>query len=392
MDGPLAFTNARLLSFDGIFATSLRIERERIAAIDAPPRKRDLVFDLGGSLILPGLINAHDHLELNHFGPLKFREVYANASEWIEDSQPRLRTELRYLKLQAYPLADRMWIGGIKNLLAGTTTVSHHNALYRELRRNFPVRVVEHYGWTHSLSLSRADIPPSYRRTPKDWPWLIHLAEGTDERAGRELAELDALGALGANTVVVHGVGLSDADRAQLIERGAGLIWCPASNLFLLGRAADVRTLAAVGRVALGSDSRLTGGRDLLDELRIAAAAGQAGPSEMFRMVSADAARLLRLKDRGELRVGALADLVIFPPLLSDGDVFARLLDLDRSAVRLVVIGGEPRCGDETMAEVFKATDTAVEAVRVDGEPKLLARWIAQRLRRSQIAEEGLEV
>ncbi|MBI3763337.1 MAG: amidohydrolase family protein [Chloroflexi bacterium] len=390
--GRLTFTNARLLGPDGVFASSLRIERGRIAAIDAPLHKRDFVFDLGGALVLPGLINAHDHLELNHFGKLKFREVHANASEWIEDCHPRLRSEAHYLRLQAYPLADRLWIGGIKNLLAGATTVCHHNGLHRELHQHFPVRVVERYGWTHSLYLSRAAVAPSYRRTPKDWPWIIHAAEGTDERAERELTELDALGALGQNTVIVHGVGLGEADRANLIERGGTLVWCPASNLFLLGRTADVRGLASAGRVALGTDSRLTGGRDLLDELRVATATGQASPRDLFRMVTIDAARLLRLKDRGELRAGAPADLVILPPLASDGDVFASLTGLERSDLRLVMIGGEPRVGDAALADIFEASGTPAEGAQLDGRRKLLARWIARRLRISRIAEPGLDL
>ena len=56
------------------------------------------------------------------------------------------------------------------------------------------------------------------------------------------------------------------------------------------------------------------------------------------------------------------------------------------------MIGGEPRVGDESMAEVFSATGTAAERVRLDRKPKLMARWIVRRMRHSQIAEEGLEL
>ena len=38
----------------------------RVQAIGEPPRRGDTVVDVEGAFILPGLINAHDHLELNH--------------------------------------------------------------------------------------------------------------------------------------------------------------------------------------------------------------------------------------------------------------------------------------------------------------------------------------
>ena len=47
-----------------------------------------------------------------------------------------------------------MW-GGLKNLLSGVTTVAHHNAFSGAVfTPDFPVRVVERYGWAHSLAFS----------------------------------------------------------------------------------------------------------------------------------------------------------------------------------------------------------------------------------------------
>ncbi len=145
-----------------------------------------LTVDLSGYTIFPGLINAHDHLELNHYPRTKYRERYDNASEWSRDMNAHLNFS-PFKELRAYPLEDRCFIGGLKNLLCGATTVAHHNPPHKCLfRKDFPVRVLKRYGWAHSLYLSSdEEIVASYRSTPPDVPWFIHLAEGTDSDARR---------------------------------------------------------------------------------------------------------------------------------------------------------------------------------------------------------------
>ena len=101
--------------------------------------------------------------------------------------------------------------------------------------------------------------------------------------------------------MLIHGVGLSEADRARAIQAGAGLVWCPSTNFFLLGQTAEVRAFAEAGKLALGTDSKLTADGDMLDELRCAAATGQLSPQQLFRAVTTDAAKLLRLRNAGTL-------------------------------------------------------------------------------------------
>ena len=64
------FVNAELWGSD---ARSLRIETARISALGAPPASEDGVLDLGGDRIFPGLVNAHDHLQLNGLPRLIYR-------------------------------------------------------------------------------------------------------------------------------------------------------------------------------------------------------------------------------------------------------------------------------------------------------------------------------
>src|SRR5215472_4585608 len=148
-------------------------------------------MNLSGLLLLPGLINAHDHLEFNLF-PRLGRGPYANATDWAEDiyhpDAPPVRDHLRI------PKRVRLFWGGIKNLLAGVTTVLHHNPYEPEIfEEDFPVRVVRHFGWAHSLRFS-PDLRACYAATPPGAPFLIHACEGTDASASREIYELDAAG------------------------------------------------------------------------------------------------------------------------------------------------------------------------------------------------------
>jgi cytosine/adenosine deaminase-related metal-dependent hydrolase len=397
---PICLTHAQVIAEGGV-AHSLRFAR-RILAIDAPPQRGDFTLDLAGAFVLPGLINAHDHLELNHYGRIKYREVYHNASEWIEDIQPRLATEPLFLRGQAIPLAERLFIGALKNLLAGVTTVAHHNALYRELKFGFPIRVVRRYGWAHSFYLEEVRpaakgkitqaISKRYRSTPSSVPFMLHLAEGTDAAAATELRELEARGCLGRNTVLIHGVGLSCADWRLLAQHGVGLVWCPASNLFLLGKSLAVRklmeTLPEVALcLSLGTDSRLTGSRDLLAEMRLAAES-QVTSSEILAMVTINAARLLRLPATGRIARGLAADLLILPPLAETAS--QALVTAERKEVWLTMIGGRPVYGAPEAAGLFSARRVGARPVYVDGKLKLMDSALVQRLEHSPLGEPGV--
>src|SRR5688572_31510016 len=171
--------------------------------------------------------------------------------------------------------------------------------MHPTLRRRFPVRVVNQFGYSHSLHIDGWAVCASHRRTPPEWPWMIHAAEGCDQAAADELDTLDRLGCLTPNTVLIHGVGFCRTATDRVIGAGAGLVWCPSSNDFLFKRTADVRAFDDADRLALGSDSRLSGEGDLLDELKAAHATRQLSAEGLARTVTSGAARLLRLRSVG---------------------------------------------------------------------------------------------
>lgn len=360
---PLIIRNARV--WDG--STPVRRELYTTDRVLAQPANGAAVIDLDGYAIFPGLINPHDHLELNHFPRTKFRDTYNNAHQWGDDVSKCLNDE-PFKSLRAYPLWDRVFIGGLKNLLCGATTVVHHNPPHKELfRTDFPVRVLRRYGWAHSLHFSSNDeIVRAYRRTPPDVPFFIHLAEGTDEIAAGEYRRLKALGCVGSNTVLIHGVGLTDEDIADAAPRVRGLVICPTTNRYLLGATAKAMAwVRAGGRVAIGSDSRLTADGDLLDEMT--------GVEYDGRHTS----RLIGWHTVGNLAPNAHADWIVFER------------HTHGYTLHLVVRGGVPQIGDPDLMLQFPYESIPAT---LDGVPKRIHIDLARQIVRCAIPERRLEI
>jgi cytosine/adenosine deaminase-related metal-dependent hydrolase len=247
-------------------------------------------LDLSGHVVLPGLINAHDHLEFNLF-PRLGRGAYANAGEWARAIHHPSRSPVReHLRV---PMHVRLWWGALKNLVSGVTTVCHHNPYHPDVfTSEFPVRVVRRFAWAHSLEFE-PDPARRYRGSSTDVPFLIHCAEGTDAAARGEVAALDALGTLSDRTAIVHGVGVNSRSLELLRQRGAALIWCPTSNLNLFGRTVSRTVLRSGIPLALATDSALSAHADLLDELAVARRFLPA--SRLLELVTAQPARILQL-------------------------------------------------------------------------------------------------
>jgi cytosine/adenosine deaminase-related metal-dependent hydrolase len=379
----VAFINADMRT-DG--PATLRIQGGRILERTDRPVSGDLVVDLEGDRLLPGLINAHDHLQLNGFPAPGYGRRYRNAGEWIADLNARIGVRSDFVASRAVPRNQRLQQGAVKNLLSGVTTVAHHDPLYPELvSETWPTPVLEQYGWSHSLGIDGDErVQRSYRDTSPSLPWIIHAAEGIDAAASTEFDQLEALGCMGPNTVVVHGVALDEGRLERLVAAGAALIWCPTSNLRLFGATADVARLIKPGRVALGTDSRLTGGRDLLDELRMAAQAAALDDESLESLVTDMAARVLRLSDRGVLSAGARADMLVLPAATP-------LSMASRKDVRLVMSGGDMRYGDRNYAELLMPESLRID-VRVDDRMKVMDCRVAALLAAGIVAETGVEL
>jgi hypothetical protein len=366
---------------------SIEITGDRITRIfNLPPALHDRApepadIDLSGFLILPGFVNAHDHLQFALF-PRMGNPPYRNYIDWGDDIH-RSFPEI-IAKHHAIPKVVRLWWGGIRNLLCGVTTVCHHDPLWPELQReDFPVRVVRDYGWGHSLALG-GDLCHARAVTPAGRPFIVHACEGTDERAREELWGLERLGVLDDSTVLVHGLALDREGVSLLRERRASLIVCPSSNEFLYGKLPDASLLSRIEKVALGNDSPLTAEGDLLDEVRFAMRFLAISPSAAFKIVTQAPASLLRLEDaEGSIRESGLSDLVAIRD--SGQDPADMMQTLSMTDIEFVMMRGRVMLASESVLKrLSSSTKQGLEPLSIDGTIRWLRAPVTALLRKSE--------
>ena len=359
----------------------IQISEGRVTSVWSEPRLQAAncagldSLDLDGYLLLPGLINAHDHLEFGLY-PNLGRGPYLNAAQWAEDIQ---RNEKATIALhQSVPRAVRLWWGAIRNLLDGVTTVCHHNSIHPELlAHDFPVRVVTNSGWAHSLSMD-PQVQAKFAATPSESPFVLHACEGVDEASSAEILELDQLGVLGDRTVLVHGLALG-SDGVRLVNRRrAAVVWCPSSNGFLFGRTHGKEQAGAIDRLLLGSDSPLTAAGSLLDEVRFAHKEVGIARGELYRMLFEKAPAVFRLAGgEGRIRPDAPADFVAVRDRgTSPAEAVA---DLRSSDVELVIVNGQVNLASE---EIFRRLPATAQRGLRPLEVESQLRWIRAPLGR----------
>jgi 5-methylthioadenosine/S-adenosylhomocysteine deaminase len=208
--------------------------------------------------------------------------------------------------------------------------------------------------------------------------WHIHVAEGgyEGERTLREhgatpIRHLDRLGVLGPRMIGVHCVWLDDEEIALMGARGAGLAYCPASNMFLGDGITRLPELLRAGvRVGLGTDGGCTNNRlSVFDEMRTCSLLQRVrlldgavlGAETAFALGTRSGAALLGL-EAGTIAAGQLADLVT--------------IDLDHLSL-------QPR-HDLLKSIVYAMSPAAVRDVWVHG------RRVVEQGRLTTISEEDL--
>jgi cytosine/adenosine deaminase-related metal-dependent hydrolase len=354
------------ISGDPIENGWVRIERGRIAAIGRG-QPSGTVRDLGDAIILPGLVNAHTHLEFSDLDrPLP---AGGGLPAWIERVVAMRRSRVASGTDEAARLAAAIASGLKQSSAAGVTaigeiaTAAHPVAaaggplvrVFREtlglssvaihaarssLRRDLDrmsaegtcIGISPHAPYSVAESLGREVVGEAVRRR---LPVMMHLAESRDEAellatgGGAFRTLLEQLGAWQAESpprllpvadwitllakaprgVVVHGTFLPE-DQAALSRLARHrdrlcVVVCPRTTLALSGRLPPVEAFRAAGiRVAIGTDSRASNpDLSVLAECRALVEGGGVSPGEALAMATQHGAWALGF----ERRCGMLA-------------------------------------------------------------------------------------
>jgi cytosine/adenosine deaminase-related metal-dependent hydrolase/ubiquinone/menaquinone biosynthesis C-methylase UbiE len=361
-------TGARCaLGAEAATSASVSIVGKYIHSIRGGRSGNDL--DLTGYLLLPGLINAHDHLEFGLF-PNLGNGPYQNAAQWAWDIHS---TEAAVIaRHRKVPRPVRLWWGAMRNLLCGVTTVCHHNPVTAELvDPAFPIRVTSDFAWAHSLYLE-PQLAGKFAECQADLPFIVHAGEGVDEASAEEIFALDRMRALDQRTVLVHGLACTPEAVSLINQRAAALILCPTSNGFLFHRAPTLAFIRSLDNVALGSDSPLTAAGDLLNEVRFAHKHIGLDPNSVYAMVTNRAADVLRLR-QGEGRIwpGSVADVIAVRDLgLSPAETLAQLT---MAQIELVIVAGRVQLAGQSLLDRLPlALRQGLQLLEVDGQ----RRWV----------------
>ncbi len=320
------------------------------------------VTDLGESILLPGFVNAHCHLDYTHLAgrlappkafPDWIKSILAAKSEW------------------SYSDYASSWLNGARQLVeSGTTTVANIESmpeLLHDCRSATPLRVFSFLEMTGVRSgrdpasilhdaLRRASSLPAgrggfglsphapystspallqmtgevarsegwrttvhvaesqaefdmfmYRRGPM-YEWLEHQRSMADCGLGSPVQHVERCGLLGPGHIAVHVNYLWHGDAGRLARAGAHVAHCPSSHAYFGHRHFPAEELTSAGvNVALGTDSlastRVVRGRlptlSMLDELRELMAVDAAmRPERALEWATCNGARSLGLAGR----------------------------------------------------------------------------------------------
>lgn len=348
-----------------------------------------ITLDASRSVIVPGLINAHDHL-LGTYYPKIGNGPYINWLPWDND----LKSSPVYEERCQIENRDLYLLGAYRNLVSGVTLVSDHMPHFvgDQFYDILPTRAVKKFALAHSVTsfaLAWGDgITVEYKKAEKeDIPFVTHIAEGFDDETKQDLSVINRLGGLGEHSVFIHCIAFSDADLDLVKERGASCVWCGDSNMFMYNKTMDARKFLKKGiNLCIGTDSSATGGETLLYEMKYDKMIYQRFYDEelpdetILRMVTVNPAKALRRKDLGRIEEGYTADLCLFRD--RGGSPAGSAVHGHLRDVMLVVIDGLPVYGDADYADVFDGLGVQYRRVVLDGVDKIITGDPAGLLRR----------
>ena len=353
---------------------AVRVEGAEVVAVglasELTAQTGEAVTDLGASTLLPGLINAHCHLDFTRFkGALSPKQGF---TEWIK----RINALRRSFSIQDY--IDSIAEGFHLLAQGGVTTVANIEA-FPELLPQLPVpplrtwwflelidvrsRINEdetllgalsffeqHPEWLGGFGISphapytaSVDLYRLARTCGEKYGMLCttHIAESVEEHEmfshargplhdflaslgrdnsdcghGSALSHLVEHGVIGSNCIIAHLNYLQDYDYELVARSGASVVHCPKCHTYFGHAPFPMKALREYGvNICLGTDSLASNNMlDMRSEMREAQAMHGLGDREVLEVVLLNGAKALGQAGKlGQISPGSVADLVAFP-------------------------------------------------------------------------------
>lgn len=380
------------------------VEGDRIVAVGprAEVAAGQRIRDWPG-VLMPGLVNAHTHLQYTDFadlatGGLPFavwirtlteRRRTWSAAQWQESARHGVHELLRtgttcvadvVTDVAMLPVLARSGLAGIAYVeVVGVESYRWPEARAELLAKlaaapaGIEIGVSPHALYSIGTDVVRGSVAVARERGLRLHPHLaetvheteyVFAGEGEIAAFGRSrdltfelldggsgrtpVGEADALGLLGPDVHVAHGVHVTPEDRAALRRHGTAVALCVRSNATLGAGVPPVAAYLDEGSpLAVGTDSRASSpSLDLVEELaalrEVAAAQGFPGEGlarRLVEMATRGGADALGRTDVGALRPGARADLAVFDVPVG-GDPYDAVVTYGASRCVATVLGG----------------------------------------------------
>ena len=367
---PIGGDRMTILLKDGLIVTQDRTRRvmqgdvfvdgARIAAVGQAPQQADEVIDCVGCAVLPGLINAHQHVANTLLrgvaddvplegmlaksfavdARLTRRDIQIGALLGCLEMIRSGTTSFQDLFYWEDEVARAVRESGMRGFLSWVTLDPESTTQHGDPVKNADAFVAKHLGdplVTPSVGVQGVYVASEetlHRAAEvavrRDVRLHMHLSETRKEvydhvaKTGRRPAEwLESIGFLDPRLNVAHGVWLTLNEVRTLARHGVSVTHCPVSNMKLAsGGTAPVPEMMDAGvRVALGTDSALSNNSaDLFSEMKTASLLHKATrwdarilPAQtVLDFATVGAAEALGVgRQLGSLEVGKRADLAV---------------------------------------------------------------------------------
>ena len=353
-------------------------------------------------LISPGLIDSHNHLAYN-FLPEWIPpggEIFINRYVWADrpSYEAHIEPYTTYRSSNSHFCPAAEW-GELRSLIHGTTTVQGQS--FDRTCTDGLVRNADH---SHELGVDHMRTTIGSVRDINDddadslvtsfmnevTRFAVHMQEGViqdeDDNLGKEFESFAGrdtrmnrhagISLLGTTSILIHSMGLTEAQLMETEASGGYIVWSPSSNIVLYGETLDIETVLSYDiTVGIGPDWTPSGADDMLEELSYAWAYAQDNsisvitPELLWRMATIDGAEVVGLGDLiGRIEVGYTADITIFSDRMADP--YESVIEARPEDVGLVLIGGEPTYGATTLDALVSGCD----AFDACGESRFVCR------------------